>query len=303
MKAKFWGVRGSIPSPSTEGNGFFTDKYGGNTSCLEVIANSGDEYIFDAGSGIRMLGNDLIKRGFTGKGKAKVFLSHLHHDHIQGWPFFMQAYVPGNEFDIYSGARDGKTIEQVFKDMMADPTFPVSLDQMMAKMNFKDIPKGDVVQNGVTVSYTETAHPNQCFSYKVQEKGEDQIMRTLVYATDTEHDGNGKLGPNDKKMVEWAKGADVLIYDAQYTPEEYNPADFGLPGMSKKGWGHSTYEKAIQIALQAGVKEVVLFHHDPSHDDKKMDKINQLAQQYLSDKGAEDKLKVTVAYEGLEIQL
>jgi phosphoribosyl 1,2-cyclic phosphodiesterase len=301
MKMKFWGTRGSIPSPSTEG--FDTGKYGGNTSCLEVIAATGDEYIFDAGSGIRMLGNDLMKRGFLGKGKAKIFLSHLHHDHTQGWMFFAPAYVPGNQIEIYSGTRDGSTIEDVFNEVMHDPTFPVTLDQMMAKKEFKQIPPGGVVENGLRVSYTNTNHPNQCFSYKVEEKAADGGVKTIVYATDNEHDGNGKLGENDRKMVSWAKGADVLVYDAQYTPEEYNPADFGLKGMSKKGWGHSTYEKAIQVALEAGVKHVVLFHHDPGHDDKKMDEINERAQQYLRQLGKESELKVSVAYEGMDITL
>ncbi|MBU0667284.1 MAG: MBL fold metallo-hydrolase [Nanoarchaeota archaeon] len=284
MQIKLYGVRGSIPAPSTQNNK--TNNYGGNTTCLEVKLDNNDEYILDMGSGLRQLGIDLLKTEFSkGKGHAKIFLSHVHWDHIQGFPFFKPAYIKGNRFDIYGERKMERSLEETLAGQQQYPNFPVTLNQMKtigAEMNFHDLEEGETVENGAKTSYIRVNHPDGCFSYKIEEKG-----KKFIYCTDNEHDGQTinetyELGPTDKKIIEWTKNADLLYYDAQYTPEEYDPQQHGIKGFAKKGWGHSTYERGIDIALVAGVKKLILGHHEPEHDDKKIDEITAKANQYLS---------------------
>jgi ribonuclease BN (tRNA processing enzyme) len=309
MKIKFYGVRGSLPTPSRPG--FETSKYGGNTTCLEAILDSGEEYIFDMGSGLAVLGDDLMSKGFgQGQGKAKIFLSHVHWDHIQGFPFFTPAYIGGNQLDLYGEAKAEKTLEETMAGQQEFPNFPVTLAQMRtygAELNFHDLKEGESIENGAKISYMKVDHPDSCFSYKIEEK-----KQTFVFCTDNEHDGSyndGKyeFGENDKRIVEWSKDADAMYYDAQYTPEEYDPSAFDLPGMSKKTWGHSTYEVGIDIALEAGVKRLFLGHHDIRHSDDTMDAITKRAQDYLDEKFSEGdylvKPSVQFAKEGEEIDL
>jgi phosphoribosyl 1,2-cyclic phosphodiesterase len=310
MKIKYWGVRGSIPSPSI--NGFNTGKYGGNTSCIEITTDGKDTYILDAGTGIRLLGLDMMKRGNIGKQKAKILLSHVHWDHIQGFPFFTPAFIPGNEYKLYGEKKDTKfksengdiidykkSLEETLRGQQQYPNFPVTLEQMASKMSFYDLEEGKTLENGVTVSYTRLNHPNGVFSYKFEEN-----EKKFVYATDTEHDPetntNQDLGKQSKKVAEWAENAEILVYDGQYTPEEYNPKEFNKQGMPKIGWGHSTYAKGIDIALKANVKSLVLFHHDPLHDDRQLDEIQEKAFEYLKKMNSDSKLRVILAYEGLE---
>jgi len=310
MKIKYWGVRGSVPSPSS--NDFKTEKYGGNTSCVEITTNSKDNYVLDAGTGIRLLGVEMMERKDVGAQKAKILLSHVHWDHIQGFPFFSPAFIKGNEFKLYGEKKNTKfkteegdtidykkSLEDTLRGQQQYPNFPVTLEQMASKMDFYDLEEGKTIENGVIISYIRLNHPNGVFSYKLEEGG-----KKLIYATDTEHDpetnANQEIGIESKKVVDWAKDANILIYDGQYTPEEYNPQEFGKKGMPKIKWGHSTYTKGIDIALKANVKQLVLFHHDPLHDDKKLDEINEKAQEYLRKRDNKSELKVMLAYEGLK---
>ncbi len=283
MKIKYWGVRGSIPTPSTGGKE--TGKYGGNTSCLEVVAE-GERYILDAGSGLRMLGQELMKDGYApgGNGKATILLGHFHWDHIDGFPFFVPAYIAGNSFDIY-GPKNGvpentkSVTEEVFRKQQSEYVFPITIDRMGAEFNFRDLEDGEKLDRKAKVSCIELNHPGGVLSYRIEENG-----RSFVYASDYEHsDGT------DEKLVEWARNADVLVYDGQYTPEEYE---------TYKGRGHSTYERGIDIASAANVATLVLTHHDPTHDDKTLDAILQRAKDYAKTKNKN--LQVMLAYEGLE---
>ncbi|MFQ5672848.1 MAG: MBL fold metallo-hydrolase [Nitrospinales bacterium] len=275
MKIRFWGVRGSVPSGSRS-----TAGVGGNTTCLELRCGN-DLVIFDSGTGIRNLGVQLMKELPV---KAKIFYSHVHWDHIQGLPFFTPLYIKGNEFDIYGGSSMPLSIEDVLKNQMTVPCFPVGMDIMAATTRFHDLKLGDVVEgNGYRVSLAMLNHPNRCHAYRI-----DEADKSIVLATDTEH-FDDRL---DENLMALADGADVLIYDCQFTPSEY----YGKDGqMSRVGWGHSTMQEGVKIAKAANVKHLILFHHDPSHDDKFMQKIEAETRQLFPNS--------TVAYEGMEIDL
>jgi len=246
MQITFWGVRGSIPAPGPS-----TVEIGGNTSCVEVRAGKAI-LIFDGGTGLRMLGKKLLKETPI---TAHMFFSHVHWDHIQGFPFFEPAFVKGNEFHLYGGNNVSRTLAETLEGQMDQPNFPVDLGAMGAKVSFRDVPEGEAVEiddgsgGKVRVTNARGNHPQGVFAFRVEHKG-----KVVVYATDTEH-YDGRL---DDKLAALAKGADIFIYDAQYTPEEYS---------AKKGWGHSTFEEGVKLAKHSGVKRLVLFHHDPTQND------------------------------------
>lgn len=258
---KFWGTRGSIPTP-----GPHTLKYGGNTSCVEVRCGN-ELIILDAGTGIRNLGTKLLEETPI---KASILFSHMHWDHIQGIPFFRPAYVPGNEFKLYGNKNWNTKLEYALQRQMQSPNFPVTLEELNeigAQMEYIDIDAGAVFQIGsadqITIRSINLHHPNKAFGFRIEYGG-----KSLIYATDTE-----SLPEPDNKLVELASGADLLIHDAQYTAEEYQ----GLRGDSKDVWGHSTPEAAAAVALAANVKRLLLFHHDPYHDDAQIDQMAQTA--------------------------
>jgi phosphoribosyl 1,2-cyclic phosphodiesterase len=255
MRVNFYGVRGSIATA-----GEATRRYGGNTPCVAVEV-AGEQLIFDAGTGIRSLGTDLARASGAGRVHANLFFSHLHWDHIQGFPFFGPAYVPGNRVDIFHvrGGEPEASARAVLGEQMRPPTFPVGIDMMRADLNFHELELGQIVRVGeAELRHAAVDHPNGCVAWRVEHEG-----HAIVYATDLEH------GADDlpESLVELAREADLLIYDAMYTPEEYA----GIGGPSRRGWGHSTFEAGAAVAEAAGVSELCLFHHDPSHDDGFMD--------------------------------
>jgi phosphoribosyl 1,2-cyclic phosphodiesterase len=246
----FWGVRGSIACP-----GAATVRYGGNTPCVEMLVG-GHRLIFDAGTGIHVLGQSLLHQLPV---SGHLFFSHSHWDHIQGFPFFSPAFMEGNEFDIYGGViPHGVTIEQRLHDQMTQPNFPVPLQVMGANLRFHTLEYGDKVNLGeVTISTGLLNHPGGAMGYRVSWQD-----RAVAYITDTEHFHNEL----DRNILALADRADVLIYDCTYTDAEYHH-----PKTSKIGWGHSTWQEGVKIAKAARVKDLVIFHHDPSHDDEFMD--------------------------------
>jgi phosphoribosyl 1,2-cyclic phosphodiesterase len=256
----FWGVRGSIPTP-----GPATVEVGGNTSCVEVRCG-GELLVLDGGTGLRLLGNQLIREQPL---RARLFFSHVHWDHIQGFPFFAPAFVAGNVIELYGATNVTGTLEETLAGQMNFPNFPVRLEHMGAKMTFHDIDDGQVMrfaEGAVVVRSAKLNHPQGVLAYRIEHAG-----RAMVYATDTEH-----FETPDAKLIELARDADVLIYDAQYTPEEYVGSGDGRP---KVGWGHSTMLEGVKIARAAGVKRLILFHHDPDQDDESVRRKEQRARE------------------------
>ena len=252
MRITFWGVRGSIPTPGPD-----TIGVGGNTSCVEVRAGK-LLLVFDGGTGLRLLGKRLLpEMPIT----AHLFFSHVHWDHIQGFPFFDPAFVPGNVIHLYGGNNVSRTLEETLAGQMDHPNFPVHLTDMGAKMVFHDVHEGAPVElddghgNLVRVTAARGNHPNGVWAYRVDHAG-----KSVMYATDTEH-----YAVIDASLSKLAKGVDILIYDSQYTPEEYAGTSGG--GGPKLGWGHSTFEEATKLAKAAAAKRLVLYHHDPMQSD------------------------------------
>jgi phosphoribosyl 1,2-cyclic phosphodiesterase len=275
MRVKFWGVRGSTPTPQPENM-----RYGGNTSCVEVRVGE-QLYIFDCGTGFRVLGQQLQDE--FGEKKlplcAHVFVSHFHWDHIQGIPFFRPLYDRADSQFLFHCSSRTRSLKQVMDEQMASPYFPVNLSQMQAQQKFYDIDSGRLsLEDGVQIQTSWLNHPQGCMGFRMETK--DGVM---VYATDNEP-GDAAF---DKSVRKLAEGADVLIYDAQYLPEEY--------AAEKRGWGHSHWREAVNVVMESGAKELVLFHHDPDHNDVVIDKIVHDARNYYP--------KVRAAAEGMEIRI
>ena len=241
MRIRFWGVRGSIASPGPE-----TAAVGGNTSCVEVVCGR-TRIVLDAGTGLRGLGNHLLaeKQPLD----LTLLLSHFHWDHIQGLPFFVPVYMKQTELAIVGGSSGIMSVRETLEHQMAAPVFPVRLDEVGARITTREVKPGgafDIGEAKVTVGRGN--HPGGVVAYRIEHEG-----KSLVYATDTEH-----YACVDPALRALAEGADVLIYDTQYAPEEY---------AAKIGWGHSTYAAGAELARSAGVGTYVLYHHDPARTD------------------------------------
>jgi len=250
---RFWGVRGSIACP-----GEATARYGGNTPCIEV--RCGERLlIFDAGTGIRRLGRTLEGVGTL---DADLFFSHTHFDHIIGLPFFCPAYRPENRFHIWAGHLGPDFgIEQVLRLAMQKPLFPVPLDVLKAKIEFHDFSAGATLEPrpGIRIRTVPLNHPDRATGYRIEYAG-----KAVCYVTDTEH----VRGETDRNILSLISGADVVIYDSTYTDEEFE---------SFLGWGHSTWQEGVRLCQEAGAKSLILFHHNPDHDDATMDRIGEAA--------------------------
>ncbi len=272
FNVQFWGVRGSIPSP-----GLDTVRYGGNTPCVSMQVG-GKRLIFDAGTGLHVLGKSLLSQMPV---EGHLFFTHSHWDHIQGFPFFTPAFINGNKFDIYGAiAPDGSTIEQRLNDQMLHPNFPVPLQIMQSNLTFHNVQPGQPIHiDDIIIETALLNHPGEAVGYRVNWQG-----GAAVYITDTEHYPDHL----DENVLWLARNADVLIYDSTYSDEEYSNSK-----SSKIGWGHSTWQEAIKIAKAANVKTLAIYHHDPAHNDDYLDRVG--ADAYASFSGA------IMAREGLVI--
>jgi phosphoribosyl 1,2-cyclic phosphodiesterase len=304
MKVRFWGVRGSIPVP-----GRATSRYGGNTSCVEVRPRGAAPIIIDAGTGLRRLGKSLMEEAFgDGKGKATILISHTHWDHVQGLPFFSPLYRAGNHVDIFARQRDTH-LEAVFSQQHDSPYFPVPLSAMQAEMQFHELIEGARFEIGkARITCTRLNHPWIAMAYRIDVDG-----ASVVYCADTAPfidilfgrefmhtppnldnppppEVTSELDRLRAGVVALAKGADLLIYDTQFTYEEYR---------QRPHWGHSHPDDAIGIARDAGVKRLCLYHHAPMRSDDDNDKILAKYKQVVD----RDEFELLSAYEGLEITL
>jgi len=268
---RFWGVRGSIACP-----GEATARYGGNTPCIEI--RCGDRLlIFDAGTGIRLLGGALEAAGSL---DADLFFSHTHIDHIVGLPFFCPAYRPENRFRIWAGhLGPDYSIEQALRLAMQKPLFPVPLDVFKADISFHDFSAGETLdpRPDIRVHTAPLNHPDGATGYRI-----DYAGKSVCYVTDTEH----VPGRPDRNILALIADADVVIYDCTYTDEEFDRF---------LGWGHSTWQEGVRLCQAAGAKSLVIFHHSPDHDDAAMDRISDAAAQAFG--GA------TVAHDGMVLRL
>jgi phosphoribosyl 1,2-cyclic phosphodiesterase len=253
MRIHVWGARGSVPCFSKKKNHFGT-----NTPCIEVNFSEQDRLILDAGTGLVSMGNYLSEHGFHKTENLNIFLSHFHWDHIQGLPFFNPVFYKEATINIYG--KEG--IEMVFSSQMITPFYPVPFGQLPAKIKAVHL-DSPIELLGATITPFEVNHPQGCIGYRIEHKG-----KIVVYATDTEPDG-GKL---DDVLIEHSKNADLLIMDSNNSPEE---------ALERKGWGHSTWKDCIDVASKAKVKKVLLFHHDPFHDDNLVFQKEAFAQREL----------------------
>lgn len=248
MRVHFWGVRGGIPTPEAD-----KIQFGGNTSCISIELDDGHWIILDAGTGIRLLGNQLVGRYPNGGLEAHILLSHLHWDHIQGIPFFKPLFHPGNRFHFLGHRPQGTSLREQLEGQQDFSYFPVDMTYMQAEKRFREVANMDFNIGGAQIRSRMLNHPGGCLGYRIQ-VGEASI----VYATDNEHTGSG---PEDA-ILELAEGADILVYDSNYTPQEYEAG--------RTGWGHSTWLQAVVNARAAGVHQLILYHHDQDHDDRIM---------------------------------
>jgi len=292
LRVKFWGVRGSYPTP-----GAGTVKYGGNTACVEIRAGE-RTIILDAGTGIIPLGRELARRHAL---EVVLLFSHLHHDHTQGFPFFVPAYLPNTKLHIFGPGGTPETLSHVLEHNQSSETFPVSLREMASSKDIQSVRESQVIvwdeagvrvaESGVGLSdeavivhiHKSYAHPGGVYVYRITWRG-----KSIVYATDTE----GYVGTN-RKLVQFAKDADVLIHDAQYSEEHYWGQLAGFP--STQGYGHSTVTMACEVAAASEAGQLILFHHDPSYSDALVAAMEASAKARFNE--------VRAAYEGLEIRL
>ena len=321
MLVRFWGTRGSLPAPlnyravrtkileallaarsqsldGAEAIDLFIDRslpfsvggtYGGNTSCVEIVTG-GDEYVLcDMGTGAREFGNSILaKDGPAKKNRFNVFMSHLHWDHVMGFPFFTPAYIPGNVIRIH-GCH--KVMREAFERQQSNPSFPVDFRTLGATIEFVELEPGRNYEiDGLSVRAIVQSHGGDSFGYRFSKDG-----RTLVYSTDSEHKFEA-LDPSNP-FIEFFRNADVLIFDAQYSLAEQVSV--------KEDWGHSSNMIGVELAQLAGVKQLVMYHHEPANDDKMLEKILAETRRYeeISRSEKKQKLIVTSAYDGLEIVL
>ena len=301
IRLTFWGVRGSIPVPGPS-----TVKYGGNTACLELRFGSKDRLIvIDAGSGIRELGGSIVKRDLPkGPLNTKIFLTHTHWDHIMGFPFFTPIFIPGTQIQIYGPVTyEEDTLDRIVGDQLQYRYFPVRVEELRANIEYFPLKEGSIdLGDGLSVTTKYLNHPILVLGYRFQYEGKilctayDHEMFNNVFDAKPEDPGydpaavkEGALAAQEEneKVSAFYAGADLLVHDTQYTHKEY------VSG--KKGWGHSSFEWAINSAHKAGVKHLVLFHHEPVRCDQELDALHQA---YLKSIRGKTNMKVSLAQEG-----
>ena len=306
MRVKFWGVRGSLPVPGRK-----TERYGGNTSCVEVRSESGTRVVVDAGTGIRKLGKELVAETEAGKSEVHLLISHTHWDHIQGLPFFSPLYQKGNRLCVYARKRDDLHLRAVFASQTDDPYFPIPFEEAKADIAFRELPDSAQFEiSDVKVACARLNHPYIATAYRLTVDG-----ASVVYVSDTapfsdilfedqfiaQPPGPGaelpaadlqKLARMREGIVRLCEGADLVVYDTMFTPEDYKR----IPH-----FGHSRPSDALQICREAGARQLALFHHAPERSDAEVDAI--LADTKATAKRQGIELDIVAAHEGLDLAL
>ncbi len=281
MNVKFWGTRGSIPVPGRD-----TVVYGGNTTCLEVTLDNGRKIIIDAGTGIRALGESLIAR--RERVDVVLLMTHIHWDHVLGFPFFEPLYETGSRIAIDGCRFCVRGLRVPFDNNMVDGFFPVKFHDLAAEIRYLErLRHGPLKFDEARVDTIPLRHPQGGLGYRFRER-----KKTLVFLTDNELTEDSPEGRRPGDYRAFCKGADVLIHDAQYTPRERE---------MRKNWGHSDYVSALKLALQSGVRRLILFHHDPARRDDEMEPIRDHCRELARE--AKTSLEIEIAMEGNEFVL
>lgn len=294
----FWGVRGSIPTPGPS-----TVRYGGNTSCVEVRAE-GEIIVLDAGSGIRLLGQSLQREFGSDPIKLAILISHTHWDHIQGLPFFLPAYNQRNQLKVFGYDGTRTRLGEILAGQMETPFFPVTMAELPGKIQIEELKEMDFQIGKIRVRSKFLNHPGVCVGYRIYTPA-----GSVAYMPDNEpfdqldvqlrnrgveNTGHQYKSPAQERadLIEFLRGTNVLILDAQYTDEEYQ---------KHIGWGHGSISSVVSLAADADAKRLLLFHHDPNHDDEMVDKIVDKARMQIAQVGKS--ISVEAAREGSELIL
>lgn len=294
MKLRFWGTRGSIATP-----GPATNRFGGNTSCVELVTKSGHRFIFDCGTGVRLLGMHMMANA-PKPIEATILISHTHWDHIQGFPFFAPVFVPGGRFTVCGPGGTHNSLPDTLSGQMEYTYFPVKFGDLGARIEYKELPEGSHTMGDVRVITQFLNHPANTLGYRIEADGvsvmyvcdHEPYWEALWRADVAPGQLDSILHAGDRRHAEFLLNADVVIHDSQYTPEEYP---------SKKNWGHSTYRYVTEIAAAANVKNLFLTHHDPTHDDAFLSRMEEQARAIAQASGSG--LQVSCAYEGCEMTI
>ncbi len=304
LSLTIWGDRGSMPTPGPD-----TVVFGGNTSCLEIRADS-RLVIVDAGSGIRQLGDKLMREDLKkGPIDADIFITHTHWDHIMGFPMFTPIYVPGTKLRIHGPITyEDDTLEKVIGSQLSYRYWPVRQEELAAKIEYEQIKETTIdLGRGLSVRTKYLNHPVLCLGYRFEYEGkvivtayDNEPFRNVFptdpadpqYDEEAAREGDEAAREENEKILRFYRGADLLVHDTQYTAKEYNAG--------KAGWGHSSYEFAINAAHKSGVKRLLLFHHDPNRSDAELQELELFYQEKLHGKTA---LAAEMAREGRTYQL
>ena len=247
-RLEFWGVRGTVATPAPD-----RLRYGGNTSCLAVRLSETQHLVLDCGTGGRKLGREIERTRAGREGRVDILFSHYHLDHTEGLTLFAPLYAPGAQVRIHGVPPNGVSLRDTFETLIAPPYFPVPIADAGARVEYVELDGAPLRFGDLSVRTLPVNHPGGCTAFRLERGG-----RSVVYATDHEHGD----AATDKAFETFIRGADVLIYDATYLPEEYD---------AHRGWGHSTWEKGVEVARAGGVGQLVLFHHDPDRTDDALD--------------------------------
>ena len=306
MVVRFWGVRGSVPTPSPK-----TVKYGGNTACIEIRSKNGDLLIIDAGTGLRELGNFLISNDLpNGPLNLNILLSHTHWDHIQGFPFFGPAYIPSSKITFRGPVSAvGGNLNDVVAGQMQYSYFPIKLSELRAEIKFLEIKEETFELEPFKISTCYLNHPILCLGYRIECDGKtivtiyDNEPYRNIFAEqddddfideDTLKEADEEVKRQNQKVMDFSDGADLLIYDAQYTAEEYK---------TKLGWGHSSIDHALEAGITSKTRKLALFHHDPVRTDRELDLLQVETVDKVKELGVDQKMIVFFARERLEVSL
>jgi len=279
MIIRCWGSRGSI---AVSGKEFI--KYGGDTTCIEVVSDSGDLIIIDAGTGIRALGNELLR---SDRRKINLLLTHAHWDHLSGFPFFKPIYHKEFMIKVYGPQPTQDSVKSIISKTMASPYFPIELEDINADITFLGMGNKGYSIGSVNITTIPLSHPNQGVGYRLEENG-----KSFVFLTDNELNFRHPFGLDYKDYVEFSKGADLLFHDAEYGRQEY---------AETAGWGHSVYNDTVSLAIDAGVKALGLFHLNQERTDDAADQIEEECKKLINQKGS--KMKCFMVGTGTEVKL